>query len=192
MVGTVVDGILYYDLPVSEQDRGHPDCVNWDVSCEASLDPTKTEMTGTCEGIVCGPDGGQFMSVTNTAYKVNDGECPFSEEDGQCIYDCQQQQILDKIQCMKDNPLCEDDLWGCYRGCDTATLDCSVSCTGIEVDELYLYVIAGACGIVECLMNYNPGHCLDDCIDSCTTVACAETCLSNCYPDFWDCALPSI
>ena len=57
--GTVSQGLLSFDLPVGDLSEGHPDCVNWDVSCTASLDQTKRFMTLHGEGIMCGSGGGQ-------------------------------------------------------------------------------------------------------------------------------------
>jgi hypothetical protein len=55
---------LTFDLPVSNSDEGHPDCINWSVECEATLSNDLATMDLFCEGIVCGDGGGQDYNFT--------------------------------------------------------------------------------------------------------------------------------
>jgi hypothetical protein len=65
--GMETNGILYFDLPVSDQ--GNPDCVNWDMSCSATQSQNYTVMNLSCSGTACGSGGGQPMSFTWTLIK---------------------------------------------------------------------------------------------------------------------------
>jgi hypothetical protein len=67
--GTESNGTLYFDLPLSNEDQGNPDCVNWNMSCSATLSQNFTAMTLSCSGTACGSGGGQPMNVTLTLTK---------------------------------------------------------------------------------------------------------------------------
>jgi len=70
MSGTVSDGILSLIMAVSNAEKYHPDCINWDVTCSGILSGDDwSVMTMTCSGIQCGAGGGQPFSHSITVTK---------------------------------------------------------------------------------------------------------------------------
>lgn len=52
--GNIVNGVLYFDMPVSDLDVGAPGCDSWDMSSEGRLSENMTRMTMDMHGTVCG------------------------------------------------------------------------------------------------------------------------------------------
>jgi hypothetical protein len=63
--GTVTDGKLYLTMAIIDEDKGSPDCADWNVTCVGALSGDNwTLMNMTFSGTVCGPGGGQPFSNT--------------------------------------------------------------------------------------------------------------------------------
>ena len=67
--GSVSNSILSFKLPVSDLNAGDPDCVNWDVNCNATLSENSLSMHVSCSGTICSPGGGQPGSINDTLAK---------------------------------------------------------------------------------------------------------------------------
>lgn len=67
--GTVSNGVFSFDLP---NGSNSPDCAQWDMPMEATVNVTHTVMTMNGFGTVCGDGGGKPGTVTGSFNKTSD------------------------------------------------------------------------------------------------------------------------
>jgi hypothetical protein len=63
--GSVLNGVLSFNLPVGSLEVGNPDCANFNVNCSATLSQNLLIMYLSCSGTVCSASGGQPGSFTD-------------------------------------------------------------------------------------------------------------------------------
>ncbi|MBU0675155.1 MAG: hypothetical protein KJ950_10975 [Proteobacteria bacterium] len=66
---TLSSNEISFDLPVSDQDIGKPDCSNWSMTASGTISADKSTLYLYFSGIACGPTGGQYASFTDTMLK---------------------------------------------------------------------------------------------------------------------------
>ena len=110
---------------------------------------------------------------------------------GRFLYNLERQNAQAELACMQNTQNCENDLEDCYRNCSRDP-DSAFTCIGIVINDSNTAQIVSDCGVSDCLAQFNPGTCTDNCIQGCGTLSCVRNCLVPCTDAFWNCMLPRL
>lgn len=71
------DGRLEFFLPVSEQDVGNENCIDWNMTCWAAVNGSSTTMELNCSGIGCNDQDGETTDFTDNLKRNLDDDVDF-------------------------------------------------------------------------------------------------------------------